>query len=256
MVKMYNKPPYYDEFNNVPMSKKEIEKNKEKVINVCLYRMQKYVNRNYKGVQEHDRDEIMQHLTEIIMTKISEYQDEKCAFWAYIHNSIKYESANHLLKMKSSLSGASPDMIRKSKRIIDYQKENHLPDEELMEKYGIKKKKTLSKYRRLADYVESLDEEDDKGKNMYDRLGVKYQKEQDKDDDFKEIPDPDIKILRNYSREEQIIIKIYHDVIRDEKTKKAWKRETQKRCREYDIPGNKVADTLRRYQNELYKKKT
>ena len=23
MVKMYNKPPYYDEFNNVPMSKKE-----------------------------------------------------------------------------------------------------------------------------------------------------------------------------------------------------------------------------------------
>ena len=39
------------------VSKKEIEKNKEKVINVCLYRMQKYVNRNYKGVQEHDRDE-------------------------------------------------------------------------------------------------------------------------------------------------------------------------------------------------------
>lgn len=203
-----------------------------------------------------DRDEIMQHLTEIIMTKISEYQDEKCAFWAYIHNSIKYESANHLLKMKSSLSGASPDMIRKSKRIVGYQKENHLSDEELMEKYGIKKKKTLSKYRRLANFVESLDEEDDKGKNMYDRLGVKYQKEQDEDDDFKEIPDPDIKILRNYSREEQIIIKIYHDVIRDEKTKKAWKRETQKRCREYDIPGNKVADTLRRYQNELYKEKT
>ena len=51
MVKMYNKPPYYDEFNNVPMSKKEIEKNKEKVINVCLYRMQKYVNRNYNMIE-------------------------------------------------------------------------------------------------------------------------------------------------------------------------------------------------------------
>ena len=33
MVKMYNRPPYYDDFNNVPMSKKEIEKNKEKVVN-------------------------------------------------------------------------------------------------------------------------------------------------------------------------------------------------------------------------------
>ena len=31
MVKMYNKPPYYDEFNNVPMSKKEIEKMKEDI---------------------------------------------------------------------------------------------------------------------------------------------------------------------------------------------------------------------------------
>lgn len=253
MVKMYNKPPYYDEFNNVPISKEEIEKNRDKIVNVCLYRMQKFVDRRYRGVPEQDRDEIIQHLTETVMIKINEYQDDKCAFWAYIYNSIKYESANCLLKMKSPLSGVSPEMLRKAKRIIGDQKENHLSDEELMEKYGIKKKKTLSEYRRIANLVESLDEKDDSGKDMYDKLKAKHQNKDDTD--FKDVPDPDIKILRNYSKEEQVIINIYHDVIRDEKTRKAWKRETQKRCREYDIPGNKVADTLKRYQNELYKEK-
>lgn len=253
MVRLYEKPDFYDE---VAWKEVQLDVQQDKIIAVCAYMTQGYINRYFgSGIISDGMLEDMLHDTLVkVLDSIPDYQKREPAgrppFWAYIYKQIeKWSKVSY--HGWSSFFGETAETHRRAKKVWKMINEEQLSMEEVMNRTGYKKS-TIEKYLMLVNCMLSLDKEMEPGNSLYDVIGLEQDFEWMADDED-EMEDKQFAryqpVLDTMNDEEQFIITTYLQM----GGKKDFRRQTEILCKKRGISGRKVTSTIRVFKEKCKK---
>lgn len=186
MVNLYEKPAYYSDFTERQVDVYTVIANESKIISVCAYKTQLYINRHYGagGLSQEELKDMIQEVVINLMHDIEKYTDKNLAvpFWAYISEWIKYH-AYEAYHQRNEKLGASTHVIRMAKKVADIMKENNWGVQETAKQLKFRED-TVKKYLRLANGIESLDAKNEDDLDLYSKLGMEDEEPETDEEDI------------------------------------------------------------------------
>lgn len=249
MVNLYEKPMYYSEFADKPIDINSILANEGKIITICAYKAQLYINKHYSagGLSNDELKDMIQEVSICIMRAIDKYEKHTDVdFWAYMTENIKHEASKAYKSSKKQL-GESPYLVEEAKKTLDAIEENNWGIQEAADKLH-KRRSTIERHLLIARQVMSLDAENDEGFNLHSRLSD--------DEDTKSPPEEEVDIeqfIKKYfpdlemSEEETFIMVSY--LKNEDIDKKTCKRKTMEECRARGIAQASVNRMIAKFEN-------
>lgn len=247
-LQLYDKPEYYKELADKPISKETIDERREEIVYICAYKVQNHVDRRYGSLDLHIREDMTQDVSAMIETYIEKYKPDKHGdFWAYMNVSIKSAAIKYYHKEVGNpgVSDYERREGKKARELID----NGMTLEEAAS--TLKHKKTTTESHLLASSnFKSTDFKDEDGHTVLDKLGTHMIDDYNEDMHNDVIINLSIKQIKDkMNMEENFIIDTY---LEQKKTyDKKWKTPTFDICKRYGITNHRVKDVIKRFKKEL-----
>lgn len=242
MVNLYEKPICYSDFSNKDIGEADIQKATDKIIYVCAYKTQQFVNSHYgnSGYSNALLCDIVQDVIEKVIQEISKYDESRgVPFWAYIYAHIDW-NARKAYKAATSKMGESAYVQQVSKK-IQINIENGLSLDEIAEKTH-HKKSTILTYMNINNPIVSLDTEDENGLTLHDKTASAKEDIQH----FDEINGL-LQTLEQMTKEERFIVTTYMEQVK--KHKRSWKKDTLMICKKKNISNKRAMQVITRFKN-------
>lgn len=171
MIQLYEKPVYYSDFVNKPLDADTVLQNKDKLISICAYKAQSFINRQYGFgyLSDDELKDMVQEASIRLIRDIDKYAEHTSVnFWAYVSECIRHESSRAYGMLKEQL-GASAYSVTEARKVLELMHDNNWGINEAAENLKMRKS-TIKKYVRIGKRVEILDAENDDGFALYSKL--------------------------------------------------------------------------------------
>ena len=106
MIQLYEKPVYYSDFVNKPLDVDTVLQNKDKLISICAYKAQSFINRQYGFgyLSDDELKDMVQEASIRLIRDIDKYAGHTAVnFWAYVSECIRHESSRAYGMLKEQL---------------------------------------------------------------------------------------------------------------------------------------------------------
>lgn len=243
MVNLYEEPACYSAFSNKDIGKADIQKATDKIIYVCAYKTQQFVNSHYgsRGHSDEMLCDIIQDVIVKVIKEIDKYDESRgVPFWAYIYEHIDW-NARKAYKAATSKMGESEYVQRVSKK-IQTDIENGLSLDEIAEKTH-HKKSTILTYMNINNPIVSFDTEDENGFTLHDKTASVKEDVQNFDE-----TNGLLQKLEQMTREERFIVTTYMEQVKMHK--RSWKKDTLMICKKKNISNKRAMEVIARFKDD------